>query len=268
MMRDGFAPAGDEWIFYRESRRGESPVVFIHAGVADSRMWLGQLDAVPDGHRFVAYDQRGFGSSEVGKREYRNHEDALALMDYLSLDAATLVGCSIGAGIALDVAISNPDRVRALVLVGGDSPGFMPEDRYESPEWPAVIEAYKAGDYARAAELESAIWLVGHGREGHAPDPATLDLFVEMDIRAMETESGRDALVLEGPDRAAVDEIDTPTFVIVGEHDLPDLREHAAHLAARLSDRDHIVIPDTAHLPALERPDAFNRVLFGLLDGL
>src|SRR3970282_1845174 len=68
---------------------GEGPaVMFVHAGVADRRMWDPQFAAVPDGFRFVRIDLRGHGSCELGESPFSNHDDVLAVLDHLHIDDA------------------------------------------------------------------------------------------------------------------------------------------------------------------------------------
>lgn len=268
-MADGYAPAGEHWIFYREEGNGHA-VVFVHAGVADSRMWYGQLGAVPDGFRYVTFDQRGFGKTEVGDIPFESHRDVLALMDHLSIESAVLVGCSRGGGTVLDVAIAEPGRVRGLVLVGADSPGFEPSQPFESPQWPEAVREYEAGNLERVAELDAEIWLAGNGRDIAVVDPELTKLFVEMDLVALRNEEERDRLEQKGPDRVAGTQgISQPSLVIVGEYDLPTLREAADDLAAKLAgEGPAVVIGDSAHLPGFERPAEFNEVLTGFLTRL
>jgi pimeloyl-ACP methyl ester carboxylesterase len=64
-----------------------------------------------------------------------------------------------------------------------------------------------------------------------------------------------------------MDEVFERTLVVVGEHDLPDIKESAGHLAETLSHHELVVIPAAAHLPSLENPAGFNRILFGFLRG-
>lgn len=259
-MNQGFVTSGEQRIFFREAGDGKS-VVFIHAGVADSRMWLPQLDAVPDSYRYVAHDERGFGSTEIGHTGFISYQDVLTVMDSLAIDRATLVGCSMGGGVALDVAIAAPERVSALVLVGAASPGFE-VDPYEPPEWPEAVEAFKAGDMERVAQLDAGMWLAGYGRELEAVDPGLVEMFLEMDLTALRNEATRDELRTPGPDRVAgVAKIEKPTMVVVGEYDLPDIREAAEHLAALLSERPAVVVRDAAHLAGFEQPDSFNAAL-------
>lgn len=259
-MNESSVTSGEERISFREAGEGK-PVVFIHAGVADSRMWMPQLEAVPDGYRYVAPDERGFGSTDVGSTQFSSHRDVLTVMDSLGIDRAVVVGASMGGGVALDAAIAAPERVSALVLVGAASPG-LEVDPYEPPEWPEAVKAFKAGDMERVAQLDAAMWLAGYGRELGAVDPGLVEAFVEMDLTALRNEAKRDELRTPGPDRmAGVEEIEKPTLVVVGEYDLPDIREAADHLASRLSDRPAVVVKDAAHLAGFEQPGPFNAAL-------
>ena len=266
-MPDGYAPSGNDKIFYRDRGSGQA-VIFIHAGVADSRMWLPQLESDPSGYRYVAYDQRGFGNSAVGTTKFKAYEDALAVMDYLAIESAVVVGCSMGGGVALDVAIEKPQRVEGLVLIGADSPGFEAKP-FQSPQWPDVVKAFEAGDFERVADLEAEIWLAGHGRDIDDVDPEAQKTFREMDLVALRNEERREELEQPGPERATgILGVDTPTLVMVGQYDLPSMHENAQDLASKLSRRGATVIEGTAHLPSLERPNALNTALVEFLDSL
>ncbi len=265
-MNDGYASSGDHLLHYIESGTGD-PVVFIHAGVADSRMWLPQLKAVPEGFRFITFDLRGFGMSDVGGDGYSDHFDALAVMDHLGAESAAVVGCSIGSAIAVQVAATAPDRVSGLVLVGADSPGFEPSEPYESPEWPQAVAAFEKGEMEIVAHLDAEMWLAGEGRTVDEVEPDLVALFVEMDLIALENESVRDQVRLPGPDLLeGLTGLDCPVLVTVGSHDLPTLVEAAHDLASKYSQNDAVVIADTAHLPGFERPEAFNNILFSFLE--
>src|SRR3546814_8326070 len=108
-----------------------TPVIFLHAGVADGRMWQAQLDEFAPRHRVVAYDRRGFGKTR-GQAETFSHIDGLlAVLDGLDIDQAALVGCSQGGRIAIDFALTHPGRAAGVFLVapavtGAPSPEAFP----------------------------------------------------------------------------------------------------------------------------------------------
>jgi pimeloyl-ACP methyl ester carboxylesterase len=261
----GFAPSGSARIAYDGVGAGEA-VVFIHAGVADRRMWRHQLSAVAEGFRFISLDLRGCGQSDLPDEPFSNHEDVLALMDHLGIERAVVVGCSMGGGTAIDVALTAPERVTALVLVGAGAPGADIED-YEPPQWPEILKSYESGNFDRVVELDAEVWVVGYGRDKDSVDPAVIVEMMEMDRGLIANEEKRDELVvaLDPPRAERMGEITVPALIVVGEHDLPDMRQSADHLAVTVGDGAAIVIPDAAHLPSLEQPEAFNRALFGFL---
>jgi 3-oxoadipate enol-lactonase len=122
----GFAEVNGARLYYEIAGEGE-PLVLVHAGIADSRMWDGQLAAFAHRYRVIRYDMRGFSRSGMVEGPYAHHEDLRALLDSLDIEHAFLVGCSIGGGTIIDFALQNPGRGRALVLVGSAVSGFETE---------------------------------------------------------------------------------------------------------------------------------------------
>ena len=263
MSDDGFAPSGSARIFYQSSGHGH-PVVFIHAGIADSRMWSPQFESVPSGYRYVRLDRRGFGQTGFDGGPFSHYDDVLAVMDHLSLEPSVLVGCSMGGTIAFEVTRVSPDRVKGLVLIGADAPGFEPVEEYQHPRWPDAVTAFSAGDMRRVAELDAEIWVVGVGRSRDAVDQSLIDLVMEMDLTPLRSEADRDEVRIRGelPD---ISQLDLPSLVVVGEHDLPDMRAHAEYLAHVLTGGPPLVVSGAAHLASLERPEVFNDRLVGFL---
>ncbi|MFQ5522314.1 MAG: alpha/beta fold hydrolase [Acidimicrobiia bacterium] len=259
-----FARSGDARLFFEDAGAGTT-VIFIHAGVADSRMWEPQFEAMHDGFRFIRLDLRGFGRTSLGKKPYADHDDVLAVMDHLEVKRAVLVVCSMGGATALRIARDHPDRVLGLVLIGAGAPGFEPESTYVPPQWSTGVKAFEAGDLERVAELEAEIWVVGRGRTADDVDRAVLGLVRAMDVIPLRTEGEREVLRDE-PGLEVVPDFPGPALVVVGEHDLPQLIESAEVLAQELSDRGPVIMKDTAHLPSLEKPSAFNELLKGFLD--
>ena len=246
---------------YHESVSTGIPVLFIHAGIADSRMWDPQFESVPDGFRYVRVDLQGFGRSPFAGVEYANHDDVLAVMEHLSVESAILVGCSRGGETALQLVETAADRVLGLVLIGASAPGFdPPDDDFEPPQWSEAVAAHKRGDMERLAELEAEMWVVGRGRPVEDVDTNLIESVIEMNRIPAGSEARREEVRTE-PDMPLLPRLDVPTLVVIGEHDYLDLRAASDHLAEQLSDRDAVVIAQTAHLPSLEQPEIFNQVL-------
>lgn len=248
--------------FHIVSEGSGQAILFIHAGVADSRMWSHQMGMT--GFRTVAYDQRGFGKTPTGREPYSDRGDAIAVLDHLDIDSAIVVGCSIGASTAMELAIENPERVDGLVLVGAYPSGWVPDGGFEDdPLEEEAEQAATAGDFDRVVEIDYLMWLVGHGRTEDEIDPTLKELFSSMDRIAVRSEADRDAAIQHRSwkinDR--LDEVAAPTVVVCGAHDETVLIDAATYLADRLSDQPPLIVKGAAHLPSLEQPAAFNTAL-------
>src|SRR6478735_6025750 len=85
------------------------PVLLLHAGVADLRMWQRQLPALARDRRVISCDLRGFGQTPLAPGQaYCDAEDVLALLDHLDVGTFDLVGASYGGSVALQVASAVP----------------------------------------------------------------------------------------------------------------------------------------------------------------
>jgi 3-oxoadipate enol-lactonase len=103
---------------YYEVEGDGVPVLLIHGLGLDARMWDDQVPALHDVARLIRYDVRGFGrSSRDLEVEYTHARDAWALLDHLGVDAAVIVGLSMGGRIAVQATVLHPERVLALVVL-------------------------------------------------------------------------------------------------------------------------------------------------------
>lgn len=245
-------------------------VVFLHAGVCDHRMWLAQVDAVSRaGFHAIAYDRRGFGEATSPDEPFRHLDDLAALLDANRIDAAILVGCSMGGGLAIDFALAHPDRVLGLVLVGtaltGGSHTFSGTDEAVETR---LSEIEDQGDVDEQLAADAAAWLDGPRSAGGRVSGAARDLFFDMDRKALT--KGPLLTKMERPPSAAdrLGTIAAPTLLVVGDLDFNYLVTRHAELAASMPRARSLILKDTAHLPGLERPDLFNPVLLEFLAAL
>jgi len=251
-------------IHYRREGAG-FPIVMLHAGVADSRMWQAQADEFAKQFDVVRPDMRGFGDSELPARPWKPREDLLALMDELRLKPAHLVGCLMGGSLAIDFAIDHPERVSKLVLVGAGISGGKEDPRHEGL-YAEVTAADERNDMKAVNEAEMYLWLDGPYRpRGYVAQPLR-DLFLDMNGKNLDADwSTAPMQALEPPAATRLSEITAPTLVIVGDKDLEPIRETADLLASSIAGARKVVIQDAAHLPNLEHPAEFNRIVLDFL---
>jgi pimeloyl-ACP methyl ester carboxylesterase len=146
----GFAQLNGTQIHYEIAGAG-LPLVLVHAGIADSRMWDEQFGVLADAFTVVRYDMRGFGQSPMVAGPYAHHHDLAALLQYLNISRTALLGCSMGGKTVIDFTLEFPDRVTALMPVAASVSGFVFEGSHP-PQWDALNAAYDQGDLAQTSE--------------------------------------------------------------------------------------------------------------------
>lgn len=253
-----------------DSQGAGPPMVFLHAGVADRRMFAPQLAAFGDRFQAIAYDRRGFGQTQTPDEAFSHVEDLDALFQVRKLGPAVLVGCSQGGRVALDFTLVRPDRVRALVLVGTAVSGAPGPSNLSEPIVRLLGEledAEEDEDIERMNAVEAQMWLDGPlGPKGRVKGPLR-KLFLDMNAVVLNAPPLRHEVAPKSA-YERLDRLDLPVQLVCGALDFPHIRERQAQLAKIIIGARAQVIPDTAHLPSLERPDIFNRLLTDFLKGL
>src|ERR1700682_3262082 len=209
-------------IHYKRSGAG-FPVVFLHAGVADSRMWEPQAAGLGKHFDVITPDMRGYGESELPAEPWSSTADVLELMEAIGLrQAPHLIGCSIGGSAAIDFTLEHPERVSKLVLVGAGV-GGQPYDHKYDHLYAEVEAAEEAKDLAAVNEAEMKLWLVGLGRSATHIDKRLRDLFLDMNGRALRSDfANAPQQKLDPPAFGRLEEIKAPTLVVGGDDALAE----------------------------------------------
>jgi 3-oxoadipate enol-lactonase len=262
----GFAPVDGTRLYYE--RKGNGPaVVLIHGGQMDSRMWDDQFDVLAAKYTAIRYDVRGYGGSGGGDRPYSDADDLAALLDYLQVKRAHLVGLSLGGRVATDAAVAHPERVSSLVLAGPGLAGFdAPNaDEVESRMW-ALIRAARDDGPERAADL----WL-----KDPFMVPAMEQSRLAPRLRRMARENAhcwlKNPVLQRSPTPPAatrLGDIKVPTLLILGSRDVPQIRATVEALEKGIGGSQKVVIKDAGHIVNMERPEAFNEALLTFLGKL
>jgi pimeloyl-ACP methyl ester carboxylesterase len=243
--------------------------LLLHAGIADSRMWQPQIDALTSsGFRVLAPDLRGFGDHRLEPVPFSHVRDAEALL----AGPGAVIGCSQGGRVALELAVHRPELVERLVVIAPGLPGWAWSEEVRAG-WADEEKAYDRGDFASAAEASLHLWLDRPTRADGDVDPEVRQAVREMVLRSYEMQRGaweagaREEEVLGGPVSDRLGEIGSPTLAMVGEDDVPDMRAIAQHVAGVIEGAQLGTISRAAHLPSLERPDEVNPLLLTFLAG-
>lgn len=238
-------------LFYEAAGAGAQVIVLLHDGLVDASGYDEMWDLLAPEFRLVRYDRRGFAASPAATSLYSQTDDLAAVIAANGLERFSLVGCSAGAGIALDYALDHPEAVERLVLIGGVSgfPISAESRRRETRNFlpalvlnlDAVIENWAKDPYvispAATAAREKAVanWRANPQNVAHHA-------------------------LLADPERARpsplprLPHLTTPTLILVGELDSPDALSSTAAGETVIPDARRVVVERAGHLLPLERP--------------
>jgi pimeloyl-ACP methyl ester carboxylesterase len=259
---------------YYEVTGSGYPLTLLHAGIADLRMWDGQVEAFAERYRVIRYDLRGYGRTTMTDAPFSNRQDLRDLLDHLGAERTHLLGLSKGGQIALDVTLETPERVSALVAVACGPGGFEPTAEEEAT--PAFVELRatfdeveaieEARDWEALVERELEMWVDGPGLPPDRVDPAIREQMREVGKRnyANYVTDGRPQ-PLRPPAVGRLGEVEVPTLVIVGDLDTVFVQAAAQALAQGIPGARKLVVPGVAHMVNLEKPAEFERAVLDFL---
>lgn len=226
---------------------GGPPLVLLHPGVGDSRIWEPVLPALLERHRVIRYDARGYGRSPAPTTSYTQSEDLRSVLDHFGLDRAVLVGTSLGGRTAISSTLDDPGRVAALGLL---VPGVTGYPELESPELTEQIgKLAEAGDVDGMIALGLRVW----GAAGTAPDTAAAEQ-LRAAIPGWFSSYGHETEDAPAFDRLG--ELKLPCALLLGEKDLPQVVRCNEEMAARVPGCRLVRLPECDHFPTLRAPDA------------
>ncbi len=240
------------------------PVVFLHGNMVDRRMWRTQVDVFREHFTVILYDLRGYGRSTFPATPYSHHDDLLGLLDHLEMQAAHLVGASLGASVAVEFVLVNPRRTRSLTLVPGGLGGYSWSDEL-SDGFDRALAPLESGD---VREVRDRILEFGPMR------PAGRIPAVRAELETMIDDYGWGHFTADAPAERDLDpraasrlaEIACPTLIVVGSQDVDDFRNLGSLMHARIRGA-RLVELNAGHLVNMEAPGPFNRALLDFLPG-
>ena len=253
---------------YKSAGKG-TPVVLIHGHPFDHTMWAPQITAFSHSYQVIAPDLRGYGKSVLPDATATSFEDyatdVLNLMDLLKVDSFHLGGLSMGGQIIMEIFRQAPKRIKSLIFA----------DTFAGLDTP---EAKQARNVA-ATKLEN------EGMAGYADEviskmitPAHVKSQPEVAAHVLRMMKSTSPLAAATAMRARSERIDylnlvfpeinIPTLTIVGREDEFTPVAKAKEICKNLHNCKLVIIEDAGHMPNLEQPEKFNKVVLDFLEGL
>ena len=240
--RQGVAPVNGTEIFYAQFGGG-SPVLLLHGGLANSNYWGHQVQHLAQNFLVTVMDTRGHGRSPVTSRAFGYRvfaEDTAALLDFLKISEAAMVGWSDGAVTGLQLSMMRPDRVTKLFAFGGNASadGLKPGGARSS-----VFTTYASRCRTEYQRL--------------SPRPERWPQLLD-GLRVMwRTEPNFTSKDLAG--------VKATTVIADGEYDEIIRRDHTERMAQEIPRARLVLLPGVSHFAMLQDPAAFNRALSAFL---
>ena len=154
-METGFAHVNGTKLNYEVQGAGH-PLALLHGTSTDTRMWDDLIEAFSRSYRVIRHDMRGHGRSETPTdKTYLHAQDLNALLEYLSIERAHVLGLSSGGGAIIDFALRFPEKTGALVPVSATPSGFRKDSSTSSTREidEAIVAAYGESGKRAATEI-------------------------------------------------------------------------------------------------------------------
>lgn len=236
---------------YHELRGQGSPVVFLHGFSLDHRMWQPQVECFSKTNTVLTLDLRGFGKSSLPDTDYAHYEDIKAVLDFLDLEKIHLAGLSMGGRIAVDFALTYPDRVSSLTLLDSSLGGYK-----STVDWEISVEN---DDIAKAKQKWMAHSVFNYSRKNHVTKEALKEILDDYSGWHWQNPKKFEQTIPDAKDRLA--EINVPTVIGVGEYDLDYFHDIASWMEQRITNSKYLKIPNAGHMSNLDNPEFVNEVI-------
>jgi 3-oxoadipate enol-lactonase len=258
----GFAQVNGTRLYYEIAGSGP-PLVLIHGFTLDTRMWEDQFSIFADRYQVLRYDVRGFGKSAVPTTEsYSAAADLKALLTYLHIEQAHILGLSMGGGHATRFALAYPESTKTLISVDAVLGGYQWGAAFAS-DLHAVVRLARTGSIQAAREHWLGLDLFAPAR-GHLHVNRRLEQMIN-DYSGWHWLHDDPGQELDPSPAQQLDRIGVPTLVIVGEQDLPDFRQIADLLESYVPDARKVIIKGAGHMANMEEPSEFNDIVLRFL---
>ncbi|MEU7645248.1 alpha/beta fold hydrolase [Streptomyces huasconensis] len=246
-VKDGEVWAHDSGAPDGTAGGGPLPLVLLHPGVGDSRIWDPVLPRLTERHRVIRYDARGYGRSPAPTAPYSLVEDLIAVLDHFGVARAVLAGSSMGGATAISLALHDPARVAALTLV---VPGVTGAEELVSRAFTAEV-----GRLAEAGDIEGIVALtLRTSAAGGSGDDPEAEAHIRSVIPAWFANHPHHV-----PDPPAFDrlgELDVPCVLVLGERDQPEVVRTNEIMADRIPGCRVVRLAHSDHFPTLREPEA------------
>jgi 3-oxoadipate enol-lactonase len=258
----GMVVANGTHLYYEQAGSGH-PLVLINGFTLNTQMWDDQFVVFARNYRVIRYDMRGSGQSALPTEEpFTAVDDLRALLDALGVSRTFVLGLSLGGSVAIDFALAYPDRISALVLVDPALRGWPWSEAFSQSMRELEIVARTQGvEKARQRWLAHPFFLAAREQPELAERLAQI-VASYSGWSWLHASPERD---VDLPEVRPLEQISTPTLLIMGERDIEEFQAIANHISCSIPHLTKLVLPGVGHMANMEAPEAFNEAVLRFL---
>jgi 3-oxoadipate enol-lactonase len=248
---------------YQISGAGDC-LALIHGFADNLNAWYKQVPEFSSQYRTLTYDVRGFGQTERAEASYEIDvfvEDLHELLNTLEIDSVCVLGFSMGGRIALEFALTHPERTTGLILANS---GVEDSPRPEMEKHREIMRSV-----LQQADLETLSTMLTRGSFSPGFSSRDPETFQSCKAMRMQNDPSDYFAIMGAVDRALdapvdLSRLERPVLLIAGEHDALMGRSVAERMKEGIADAELKVLP-TGHASALEAPEEFNRAVLDFM---
>ena len=256
----GFFKAEGADIYFEAEGEGAN-LLFIHAGIADCRMWDREFITMSKYFRTIRIDLPGYGLSNFTGGEYSYNNILNGILKYLKAKKTYIIAASFGGKIALNFVLANQDKCQGMILMAPAVSGWEDSkyllDYYEEEE-----KLTQAGEFEKIAILNYNTWILRNRNEDVIKQESR-DLVMDMQVKSlMKKELDIESIEIEEEDIILkLKNIKIPVLVVIGDKDVEDFQKIANLVHMEIDSSNKVIIKNAAHLVNLEYPEIFEKIL-------
>lgn len=256
----GFFKAKGADIYFEIEGNGDN-LLFIHAGIADRRMWNKEFITISKCFRTIRIDLPGYGLSNFTGGEYSYNDILNGILEYLKAEKTYIIAASFGGKIALDFVLSNKDKCQGLILMAPAVSGWE-DSQYLLDYYEEEDKLSQAEEFDKIAVLNYNTWILRNRHEDDIKQDIR-DLVIDMQMKSlMKGKPDNESIEIEEEDIILkLGNIKIPVLVVIGDNDVEDFQNIAKLIHKEIDSSKKIVIKNASHLANLEYPEVFESIL-------
>lgn len=263
-MKKGTARVNGTELYYEVMGKGSPLVLISGGGTLDRRAWDDQFETFAKHHKVIRYDIRGIGKSARPPGRFSHSHDLYALLKFLKVKKAHVIGLSFSGAIAIDFALDHPEMVDHLILAAtGTSADAKSKENLDGIS--ALSAMAKREGLARMIQFVADLPFFISQENSAAREKIRRIYLDNRDMFESDFPPVRLWQPTEPPAGERLSEIHARTLIILGENDHPAYKAITDKLVSGIQGARKIIIPGGAHLLHMDKPEEFNQAVLEFL---